>query len=718
MKKVIIFFIVIFGFVFASNLDASTVVRPDSVIAQWICYPGEFGIWVHKELMSRRTERNQPVPSTLARIDVPYGVVSFEKHIKLAVPEKAILKVDGEFYIKGVGKNNAIMYDFEPLNFELPAGEYTIGIVVKNYKTLPSIWFNSKSYKSDNSWFCSALNDDRVHTEALSLEGLNMPPSLFKLNTTAIEGVILKQTNTESLYDFGKETFGFPLLKGLKGIGSIHLFYGESKEEALAGKLAETWDKLDVNTATTKNDTLATKAFRYVNIVKDTSVKYDSFSALYEFLPLEKRGQFKCSDEQLNKIYDVSYYTLQLCTREVHIDGVKRDRWAWSGDAYQSYLMNFYSFFDQDVNKRTLWGMRGHEPQTKHLNSILDYSFYWMIGIYNHYLYTGNAEFVKQIYPRLKSTMDFCLSRLNKNGIAEGLPSDWVFVDWAPIDKTGEISFEQLLLIQSLTALKYCAEVVGDEVTKNKMNELYANKLKQFDKIFWSEAKGAYLHNRKNGKLSENATRYTNMFSVLFGLADETRKQQIKTNILLNDSILGITTPYMKFYELAALCEVGEQKKVLDYVKTYWGGMLKLGATSVWETYEPTLPDTAHYAMYGRPFGKSLCHAWGANPVYLFGRYFLGVYPNEPGYKTYIVEPKLGGLKWMEGTVPTPNGDIKVNVTPTKISVLTANSTGGELRFSSQKMPKVSGGTLLKLNAKNYVLKLNKANTSFEILIK
>jgi len=26
--------------------------------------------------------------------------------------------------------------------------------------------------------------------------------------------------------------------------------------------------------------------------------------------------------------------------------------------------------------------------------------------------------------------------------------------------------------------------------------------------------------------------------------------------------------------------------------------------------------------MYGRKYGKSLCHAWGAAPLYLLGRYY------------------------------------------------------------------------------------------------
>jgi hypothetical protein len=67
---------------------------------------------------------------------------------------------------------------------------------------------------------------------------------------------------------------------------------------------------------------------------------------LYEYADVKQRGTFTCSDDQINKIYETSKYTLELNTREFFIDGIKRDRWVWSGDAYQSYLMNYYAYFD------------------------------------------------------------------------------------------------------------------------------------------------------------------------------------------------------------------------------------------------------------------------------------------------------------------------------------------------------------------------------------
>jgi hypothetical protein len=163
--------------------------------------------------------------------------------------------------------------------------------------------------------------------------------------------------------------------------------------------------------------------------------------------------------------------------------------------------------------------------------------------------------------------------------------------------------------------------------------------------------------------------------------------------VLLNDNIQKITTPYMRFYELEALCAMGEQDYVLKQMKDYWGGMLKLGATSFWEEYNPTKSGADVYAMYGRPFGKSLCHAWGASPIYLLGKYYLGVKPLTAGYNTWIAEPNLGGLKWMEGTVPMPDGNIKMYVSTTEIKIKGDNGTG-TLRIKSKRKPSCKEGVI------------------------
>jgi len=668
----------------------------------WIWYPGDLEVWLHTEVGSRRQERGQPYPP-FWRIDSPYGVVVFEKTVDLAKPESIRIFTDGRLRLT---LNGSIAYNFDPLNIPLPAGKTGIQILVENFKTFPSLLVQGATFGSDETWKVS--NQDKIYYQAASGKFTDpaSPPSTFHLEYTPMNATVIQSRNNTMLVDFGKETFGKVIVGNLKGNGKLKLYYGETKQEALAETLAETFDYLDVRNPLPKNDTTETKAFRYIYAVWDAGVSFERISALYEYLPLEYRGEFSCSDTLINHIYDVSLYTLHLATREFHLDGIKRDRWAWSGDAYQSYLMNFYTFFDEDVNTRTLYALRGHDPVKTHINTILDYSFYWMIGIYDHFLYTGDTAFVKQIYPRMKSLMEFCLGRTNTAGFVEGLPGDWVFIDWAPMSKEGEISFEQLLFARSLESMAQSARIAGDPDFAGKCAGLSKDLKQRIFDVFWSQEKNAFIHNRINGKLSDNVTRYANMFAILFDYVDDAKKQQIKDHVILNDEILKITTPYMKFYELASLCEIGEEEKVINFVKEYWGGMLKLGATTIWEAYDPNQSGDEHYAMYGRPFGKSLCHAWGANPVYLFGKYLLGVKPTAPGYQSYLIEPSLGGLEWIKGKVPTPDGNIEVYMDQQKLIVKSVAGKG-LIRLKSIKPPKVEKGVAVnQVGARLYEIAL------------
>ena len=113
-------------------------------------------------------------------------------------------------------------------------------------------------------------------------------------------------------------------------------------------------------------------------------------------------------------------------------------------------------------------------------------------------------------------------------------------------------------------------------------------------------------------------------------------------------------------------------------------------------------PYPQRLGMYGHPYGKSLCHAWGASPLYLLGKYFLGVRPTKPGYKEWVAEPRLGNLKWMRGDVPTPRGNIHIEMTRKEITVKANNCGEGTLLFSSSKRPRVTGGTIQNLADDSY----------------
>lgn len=77
--------------------------------------------------------------------------------------------------------------------------------------------------------------------------------------------------------------------------------------------------------------------------------------------------------------------------------------------------------------------------------------------------------------------------------------------------------------------------------------------------------------------------------------------------------------------------------------------------------------------------------SWGASPIYLLGKYFLGV------------QPCLGTLEWMEGVVPLPSGQVEIFMDKSMIKV-TADATGtGYLRFQSSSRPVVENGSAVLL---------------------
>ena len=708
--------------------------------ATWIWYPGDYEIWLGNQMNNRRTERGAFFPP-FWKMDSHYVTVEFSKKLDLQQVEEIYIAVEGKYNIKLDGKLQFGM----PEKFMLPAGKHSLNIKVWNQATPPAIYIKGETVNSDATWKVTYEDKEwidesgkasdtsaTVYMDAgcWNFDEASQRPSAFTLAREPQNAVSKRNQKEGILYDFGKETFGFVVLKGLGGKGIVNIYYGESAEEALDTEYCETLDKIAIDgrlvtdMALNHTSELAgdyvlenSKAFRYVYVTTDTEVKLTDISMQYEYLPENYRASFKCDDEELNRIWEIGAYTMHLTTREFFIDGIKRDRWVWSGDAIQSYLMNYYLFFDTETVKRTIWLLRGEDPVTSHSNTIMDYTFYWFLSIYDYYMYTGDKHFVSQVYPRMQTMMDYVLGRTNKDGMVEGLTGDWVFVDWAdfPMSKQGALAFEQILFCKSLETMQLCAGLVDNKEDAAKYNMLAANLRAKLLPAFWNEEKQAIVHNIEDGKKSEQINKFPNMFAITLGYLDEEKKNSVMKNVMLNDEVLKITTPYMRFYELEAMCAMGYQTQVMKEMKDYWGGMLKAGATSFWEKYNPNESGTQHLTMYGRPYGKSLCHAWGASPVYLLGKYYLGVKPVKKGYEEFEVRPVLGGLKWMEGTVPTPDGDIHVYM-DTEVIKVKPNKGKGYVYFVSEKnIPETSAGRIEKVGDINFRLWIE---TSDEVIIK
>jgi hypothetical protein len=424
--------------------------------------------------------------------------VEFSKSFTLAEDETITIACEGRYNLMLDGKLQFGM----PESFVVPKGQHKLNLKVWNQSEPPALFITGKTIQTDSSWLVTyedkiwidengTAHGSGIYVPAASwcFDSMDTPPSSYRLEHKEQYPISSEETGTNGrLYDFGRETFGSLKFQNLVGSGLLRIFYGESKKEALDRDFCETLDCCLVSSGSM--EALASKAFRYVLIEQEGTVGYEALLMDYEYAPhdMQRSGSFRCSDEELNRIWEVAAYTMDLTTQEFFMDGVKRDRWTWSGDAIQSYLMNYYLRFDTACVRRTIRQLRGKDPVTAHVNTIMDYTFYWFKSVMDYYLYVGDVDFIRELWPRMVSLMDYVLGRVNADGMAEGQADDWIFVDWVdfPMHKRGTLAFEQILFAKALETMEICAGLLSEEAAAVKYGSM-ADRLKAKMKKLFSE---------------------------------------------------------------------------------------------------------------------------------------------------------------------------------------------------------------------------------------
>lgn len=164
--------------------------------------------------------------------------------------------------------------------------------------------------------------------------------------------------------------------------------------------------------------------------------------------------------------------------------------------------------------------------------------------------------------------------------------------------------------------------------------------------------------------------------AALLSLAGLLDAQAADQRFLSVNGAHGFSTFY-GYYMLKAMAATGNYQGAMDVIRTYWGAMLDLGATTFWEDFNMNwLPNAARidelvpagkkdiHGDYGdycyKGFRHSLCHGWASGPTAWLSQYVLGIEVVEPGCRIVRVRPNLGDLEWAEGSFPTPYGQIRV----------------------------------------------------------
>lgn len=331
----------------------------------------------------------------------------------------------------------------------------------------------------------------------------------------------------------------------------------------------------------------------------------------------------------LADIDKVGLNTLKECMQTVYEDGPKRDARLWIGDLYLESLANIYSYKNNELTKRCLYLLASlsadngylisnvFETPTPHAqtgNNLLDYCFLYNVALKEYAIATGDKQTALDLWPVAKKQLDIAKRYTGPDGMMDYVNAGkdwWVFFDWKDgLDKQACL---QGLTIYALNQTYALAKFLGKE---SEVADIPATVKKM------TEAAHRTLFDKRTGLFMSGTNRQISYGSqawmILGGVATKAEAQAALKAVATVPNAVHPGAPYMYHYYIAALIEAGLQKEAKDAVTEYWGGMVKKGATTFWEVYDPKNELLSPYNFY--PV-NSYCHAWSCTPVYFIRKY-------------------------------------------------------------------------------------------------
>ena len=105
---------------------------------------------------------------------------------------------------------------------------------------------------------------------------------------------------------------------------------------------------------------------------------------------------------------------------------------------------------------------------------------------------------------------------------------------------------------------------------------------------------------------------------ILSEVATKTEGEKALSALHTTQNVCHTGTPYMYHYYIQSLINCGMNAEAKKALIDYWGGMIKKGADTFWEAYDPNNDFISPYYFYPM---NSYCHAWSCTPVYFIRKY-------------------------------------------------------------------------------------------------
>lgn len=406
------------------------------------------------------------------------------------------------------------------------------------------------------------------------------------------------------------------------------------------------------------------RAFRFIRLEFDPEADFTLLSLTYQpyFYPLDSAGQFACSDDRFNRMWDISRNTVLCCMHEMYVDCPFYEQQQYDMDSCLEMLFTFRMSADRRMPLKSITDLahsqlsdgmlQANYPSTM-VQVIPGFTLFWVLMLREYLRYTGSDPACVAEAKTFSGILDRALEAfepyMTKDGLIGPTPY-WPFVDWVPAWPVGvpvggreePITVTCLMFAAALKAASEMAETFGRPERAAEYDRRAGEMIRQVNRLCYDEEAGLY----RDTPSRRNFSQHTSLWAVLSGAVTGEEAGALIDRTFDGHVPVSACTFSMNHYLFRAL-EAAGRYRYAPVLFEGWQKMLDLHCTTWCEN-----PDSP----------RSECHGWSSAPIYEFSEMVLGVYPTADGYRRVRVKPWVEGLglTWAKGTVPTPYGVLSV----------------------------------------------------------
>lgn len=452
-----------------------------------------------------------------------------------------------------------------------------------------------------------------------------------------------------------EEYLSFVLAPKVKGKGNRN----ETEGKVFVGRE----DQLISNGAQNQEfTTLSWRTFRYVRVQVETAgepLSIDETSGIFTGYPFTLDARLQTDNQELKDMLEIGWRTARLCAWETYMDCPYYEQLQYLGDTRIQALVTLFNSRDDRLVKnflhladisRSADGITKSRYPTTIPQHIQPYALSYVYALHDYMMYGGDTQFVMDLLPGAEQIMHYFSKYQQADGRLKNLPG-WCFSDWvndrpdswhSGVQLPGADGCSSNMDLQYLYALRLMAhmeEVRGNTWQAGEYRAQAARLAEAVKKAYWDTEKGLFANRAEHDAYSQ----HPNALAILCGIVEDPKALAQK---LMTDETLAQCTIYYKFYLHEAYVKAGFGDDYLNWLDV-WRENMALGLTTWGEDAD----------VFGT---RSDCHAWGASPNIELYRTVLGISSDAVAFRRVRIEPHLGAIKEIGGTIPHPSGEISV----------------------------------------------------------